>query len=72
MKGVQINSISILRRYSYIRSKCVLCAAIYFKYSAMVLDLLSFSGVTDLNEIIIVHESIQQNGPVLELMYQDT
>jgi hypothetical protein len=37
----------------------------------MVFVLLSFSGSTDMDEITIVHESIQQNAALLEMMYQD-
>jgi hypothetical protein len=70
-KDININSISVFVRYSYISLKCGFCAAVYFKCSSMVFDLLSFSGATDLDEITTVHESIQQNAPMLELTYQD-
>jgi len=71
MKYVKINSIAKFEIYNYIRSKRDLCAAVYCKYSIMVFDLLSFSGATDLDEITIVHESIQQIAAMLELTYQD-
>ena len=66
-----MNSISVFESYCYICSKRDLCAAAYFKCSTMVFDLLSFSGATDMDEITIVHESIQQNAAMLELIYQD-
>jgi len=49
MKDVKINSISIFETYSYILSKCGLFEAVYFKCSTMVFDLISFSGVTDVD-----------------------
>jgi hypothetical protein len=33
----------------------------------MLFDLLSFSEASDLEEITLVHESVQQNAPMLEL-----
>ena len=45
--------------------------SVFERYSTVVFDLLSFSVATDLDEITIVHDSIQQNAPILELKYQD-
>ena len=52
-------------------SKFGIWPAVYFKCSTMVFDLLSFSVATELDEITIVHESIKQNAPMLELKYLD-
>jgi 3-polyprenyl-4-hydroxybenzoate decarboxylase len=48
-------------------SKRGICPAVYFKCSTIVSDLIAFSVATVLDEIAIVHESIQQNAPMLEL-----
>jgi len=66
MKDVKINSISIFETYvqnvTSVQLSTVNVRAWYF-------DLFSFSGATDMDEITIVHKSIQQIAAMFEMTY---